>query len=346
MSFIAFSTAAPQVGEEQPLSSTAGSVSSWTVLDISAAFPGGKTPYSAKALIILGADLPTSGLLGKMRVRKFGETTSYEEAPGALGITSIVYRDGGEYQSGGHLAIITIPVDTDGKFEYQLQNDSVAPRIMVRILEVTTIGEIEDPIPLAEKGAANGVASLNGSALVVEDPVNATATPTAGKIPKADGSGKLDGWVSIPSTFEEVGRITAGASHTGDTLLTKIGTITVLADSMGANGALRIFALFRATGIGTHTFKIQFGGNDIRRYWLAGVKLMVDFLPVFVWNKNATNSQESGILWHATVINTENPNLMAVDTTADVDVDFLVQNTDASAVAFLRYAFVEASFSN
>lgn len=44
------------------------------------------------------------------------------------------------------------------------------------------------------------VPSLNGSALVVQNPANATATPTASKIPIADGSGKLDGWVSSAST--------------------------------------------------------------------------------------------------------------------------------------------------
>lgn len=51
-------------------------------------------------------------------------------------------------------------------------------------------------IPLAQKAAANGVASLNVTSKVVQDPANATATPTASKIPISDGSGKLDGWVS------------------------------------------------------------------------------------------------------------------------------------------------------
>ena len=46
------------------------------------------------------------------------------------------------------------------------------------------------------KGAASGYASLNSSSLVIENPANATATPTASKIPVADGSGKLDGWVT------------------------------------------------------------------------------------------------------------------------------------------------------
>lgn len=49
-------------------------------------------------------------------------------------------------------------------------------------------------------GAALSLATLDGSALVVQDPANATTTPTAGKIPKADGGGKLDGWISAGTT--------------------------------------------------------------------------------------------------------------------------------------------------
>jgi hypothetical protein len=41
---------------------------------------------------------------------------------------------------------------------------------------------------------------LNGSSLVVENPANATSTATASKIPIADGSGKLDTWVSDATT--------------------------------------------------------------------------------------------------------------------------------------------------
>ncbi len=49
---------------------------------------------------------------------------------------------------------------------------------------------------ISSKAAASGLASLDGSSKVVQDPANATATPTAGKIPIADGTGKLDGWIT------------------------------------------------------------------------------------------------------------------------------------------------------
>lgn len=54
---------------------------------------------------------------------------------------------------------------------------------------------------VASKSAASGLASLDGSSLVVQDPANATATPTASKIPIADGSGDLDiGWIPATAT--------------------------------------------------------------------------------------------------------------------------------------------------
>jgi len=49
---------------------------------------------------------------------------------------------------------------------------------------------------VASKAQASGLASLNASSLVVQNPANATATPAANVIPISDASGKLDGWVS------------------------------------------------------------------------------------------------------------------------------------------------------
>src|SRR5262245_49031508 len=62
-----------------------------------------------------------------------------------------------------------------------------------------------------EKGAALGYAGLNGSSLVVQNPANATSTPTASKIPIADGNGRLNSWVFYAPT----GLITQWAGHSG-----------------------------------------------------------------------------------------------------------------------------------
>jgi hypothetical protein len=49
------------------------------------------------------------------------------------------------------------------------------------------------------KAAASGLASLNSSSLVIQNPANATATPTADKIVVSDTGGKVDGWVTDAS---------------------------------------------------------------------------------------------------------------------------------------------------
>lgn len=53
----------------------------------------------------------------------------------------------------------------------------------------------------SEKDAISGYAGLDGSSKVIKDPANATATPTALKIPIADASGKLDSWITALPKF-------------------------------------------------------------------------------------------------------------------------------------------------
>jgi len=71
------------------------------------------------------------------------------------------------------------------------------------------------------KAAASGIASLDGSSLVVQNPANATATPTANKIPIADGSGKLDSWITAGGG---TGDCIAPASSTDNTIARFNGT--------------------------------------------------------------------------------------------------------------------------
>lgn len=61
---------------------------------------------------------------------------------------------------------------------------------------------------IGSKGAANGLASLNATSKVVQDPANATVTPAGSKIPISGADGKLaEGWlpvVSISPIFVQV----------------------------------------------------------------------------------------------------------------------------------------------
>jgi len=57
-------------------------------------------------------------------------------------------------------------------------------------------GTWETWVSAALLGVANGVATLNASTLVIQDPANAVITPAADKIVKANSSGKIDnGWL-------------------------------------------------------------------------------------------------------------------------------------------------------
>lgn len=69
---------------------------------------------------------------------------------------------------------------------------------------------LAETLTILGKGAASGLATLNGSSLVVENPANATSTATASKIPIADESGKLDTWVSDATTAVKGKLVTAG----------------------------------------------------------------------------------------------------------------------------------------
>ena len=62
----------------------------------------------------------------------------------------------------------------------------------------------------ASKGAASGLASLNSSSKVVQDPANATATPTASKIAISDAQAHLNGWLSFGTGSTDV----AAGNHT------------------------------------------------------------------------------------------------------------------------------------
>jgi hypothetical protein len=70
---------------------------------------------------------------------------------------------------------------------------------------------------ISSKAAASGLASLNASSLVVQNPANATETATASKIPIADGSGKLDTWITAGSP--SAAGLVKLANHLGGTSL-------------------------------------------------------------------------------------------------------------------------------
>lgn len=167
--------------------------------------------------------------------------------------------------------------------------------------------------------------------------------PSSPQVLRVSEDGGLD--LGNEKLWEVIGVITEEASHTGDTNPAIVGTITVPANSMGEHGILRIHADWRAEGAGTHYFYMQFAGHNIRWYWSTGTNLIVDFPDTFVWNKGDAGEQGMGVTWVAYARTAESVGSMSVDTAADVDVTFVVENSDASAEGFLRFALVEAYHS-
>lgn len=108
----------------------------------------------------------------------------------------------------------------------------------------------------ARKGAASGYASLDAGSLVVQNPANATATPTASKIAIADTAGTLDSWVSIsPSTMLRT-VVTSNFAKTADTALANVtGLALTLAGT--STYVLEAVLFVDATAIGGHKYSLD-----------------------------------------------------------------------------------------
>ena len=149
------------------------------------------------------------------------------------------------------------------------------------------------------KGAASGIASLNSSTKVVEDPANATATATASKIPIADGSAKLDTWISDASTSTkgkiEIATETEVLAGTATSLaVTPAGLAATIALNKAplasAQGVYLSYASSGSIGIAVpNNDDINFGVND---FSIRAIVALPDWTPaasvVLVTKINAT----------------------------------------------------------
>lgn len=147
-----------------------------------------------------------SGATGSSTVES---ETTFGESPSA-GVASTYSR--GDHTHGTPPDPIPDHVaepDPHPQYLTQIEGDALYEDLGAAAAAVATHVAASDPHTQyqkeSEKGAASGYASLNGSSKVVEDPANATATPTASKIPIANGSGSLDSWVTYrPSGATDV----------------------------------------------------------------------------------------------------------------------------------------------
>lgn len=107
------------------------------------------------------------------------------------------------------------------------------------------------------------------------------------------------------------------AVHTGDLLLTTLATIVVPANTLGANGRLRITVQWRFTGTaGTKTGSIAFGGTNFFQLAYTASALSGS-VQREICNRNATNSQVSAALTaQGPVTSTSDIVTAAIDTTS------------------------------
>jgi hypothetical protein len=88
----------------------------------------------------------------------------------------------------------------------------------------------------ASKGAASGIASLDSNSLVVQNPANATATPTASKLAIADNNGKLDGWITPTAKAQMISSvygIIGVANIKAFWIFDQTGAVTAITDRSG-----------------------------------------------------------------------------------------------------------------
>lgn len=130
-----------------------------------------------------------------------------------------------------------------------------------------------------------------------------------------------------------LGQSAVQVSHTGDTTETTLASITIPANSMGANGRLIITARLSKTGTaGTYTPKIKFGGAVYSSVAIAATN--IDYgVMIEIANRGSTNSQVGAPSNFAGGLMAGSgataPTTSAIDTTADVAL--LITGTLASA---------------
>jgi len=146
-----------------------------------------------------------------------------------------------------------------------------------------------------------------------------------------------------------LGMFTTTVGTGASTGTVQLRAVTVPANAMGPNGALRITVGFKITGAaGTKTLRLDFGAGSLYvDTWAAG-ETIHGIAEFFIYNKGATNSQE--VFCHATA--SDNTGLQhsgvnggsettAQDTTVAQDVAISGQTANAADEVECTFFIVE-----
>jgi hypothetical protein len=118
-----------------------------------------------------------------------------------------------------------------------------------------------------------------------------------------------------------------------------IATITVPANTMGANGGILVeFACSLSGAAAARTIKAKFGGTTLLTYSSAATPIFVSF-RLWIGNQNATNAQVawfSGANGASGAINSSAAATAAIDTTAQTTIVITFQKSAGSDVMQLN----------
>lgn len=160
-------------------------------------------------------------------------------------------------------------------------------------------------------GSASSLATLNGSSLVVENPANATATPTASKIPIADGSGYLTSWVTTLQRnvllYKSLTPVTVTNTVTETTLFSTTISAGVLSSTNGLNIQMLVSALVAASH--NITLRLKYGGTTISTMTITIANtfstVQAGWYTAQIFANAATNAQKGYALLGVVTTNSE-----------------------------------------
>jgi len=148
-------------------------------------------------------------------------------------------------------------------------------------------------------------------------------------------------------TITVLAQSNTAASHTGSTVETVLATVTLPANTLSANGSLRVTPLFSKSGTaGTAQVKVRFGGTSGTLYLnhsVSATTTLDQSGPIYIRANNATNAQkgfpatniaQQGAVTNAMVTSAE-------DTTANVDIVFSAQLGNAADTVSLEGYTIE-----
>lgn len=253
----------------------------------------------------------------------------------------------GNYYVGGSLLLAPYGTGTSGGVPYFNSTTTLASSALLAANQIMLGGGAATaPATLGSLGTTTTVLHGNAAGAPSFAAVSLTAD-VSGTLPVANGGTAATTAQAAMANLKGVyvlGSSGVQVTHTGDTAEFTLGTVTIPANAMGANGSVRIVAGFgHSGGGGTWVTRVKFGGTAYYSPTTAfsAVNLSSQ-AKAEIHNRNATNSQvgnstnQLNSSENAVAVTTS-----AIDTTSAVNVTFTGQLTSSGDIISLEYYTVE-----